>query len=99
MGTGSVQRPAAALIDPTVAGEDYLVRVAHCGALVYSGLHETLLVAVLVCERIALSWLCPQRAGYIFRTAMDCIISSTYRQVYRTTQETMPGARPIDRRA
>ena len=39
------------------------------------------------------------RTDYIFRTAMDRIISPTYRQVYRTTQETMPGARPIDRRA
>jgi hypothetical protein len=36
----------------------YRARVVYCGALVYSDTHDTITVARLSCERVALSWLC-----------------------------------------
>ena len=36
----------------------YRARVVYCGALVYSDMHDTITVARLSCERVALSWLC-----------------------------------------
>jgi hypothetical protein len=35
----------------------YRARVVYCGELVYSDMHDTITVAKLSCERVALSWL------------------------------------------